>query len=444
MRLSNFILDNMELILQAWEDFAKTIFPENRITTIKELRDHARSLLLLVAEELNEPGSSKKENKKIKELVLSSIGEKITPAEQHGYSRLADGFSINNLVSEYRALRASVLELYSHRIKISKIPSNEIKDLSLFNELIDQAMAVSISSYTYFKEKQTNIFNGMLSVTPDLHYTLDLDGNILYMNFALSQLYQKPFHQIIGTALYNQAMPSVIQVNEAIKHVITTGGNSRGEVSYKDSSGKDRFFQYILGPVFDDRGKIEALSGASRDITEQKIAEKEIWRHANFDSLTGLSNRHRFQDTLKQEVKHSQRSGVSLGLLFIDLDKFKDVNDTLGHLDGDQLLKEVAERISSCIRDTDTASRIGGDEFTVILVDIKDAKQAEGLAEKLLSALRKPFHFKQIQVHISASIGITISPRDGILADVLLANSDRAMYSSKKAGGDRCSVYSVK
>ena len=130
-----------------------------------------------------------------------------------------------------------------------------------------------------------------------------------------------------------------------------------------------------------------------------------------------------------------------MALLFIDLDQFKTVNDDLGHDNGDRLLKKTADRICTCIRDTDTAARMGGDEFTVILTDVRDAEQAKKLAEKLLFELRQPFHIKRKIVHITASIGITISPQDGIKPDKLLGNADRAMYVAKKAGKNCYSLY---
>ena len=433
----------MEAILQEWEDFAKTIFPENRMTTISELRDHAKKMLILIVKNLESPSSNEKQkNLKTNELILASLGEKNTPAERHGFLLMQQGFSINEMVAEYRALRASVIKLFNNATTLQRSMSiSESNDLTVFNEAIDQALAESISSYSFFKEKQTSIFNGMLSVNPDLHYTLDLDGNIIYMNSAMKSFYAKPAYKVLGKALYNIAMPLVADVNESIQYVIKTGNNCRGEVVNISPSGKERFFQYTYGPIFDDDGNIEAIAGTSRDITDQKMVEREIWRNANFDSLTGLANRLRYRDKLDQALKFSKRSGHSMALLFIDLDQFKTVNDDLGHDNGDRLLKKTADRICTCIRDTDTAARMGGDEFTVILTDVRDAEQAKKLAEKLLFELRQPFHIKRKIVHITASIGITISPQDGIKPDKLLGNADRAMYVAKKAGKNCYSLY---
>ena len=153
MKLATFILDNMEAILQEWEDFAKTIFPENRMTTISELRDHAKKMLILIVKNLESPSSNEKQkNLKTNELILASLGEKNTPAERHGFLRMQQGFSINEMVAEYRALRASVIKLFNNATTLQRsISISESNDLTVFNEAIDQALAESISSYSFFK-----------------------------------------------------------------------------------------------------------------------------------------------------------------------------------------------------------------------------------------------------------------------------------------------------
>ena len=440
MKLSSIILDNIEPILQEWEDFAKNIFPKNRTTTVSELRDHAKKILMLIVNELEYEFAIKGPDKNIEELILSSRGEKDTPSKIHGFARMHDGFNINELVSEYRALRASVIKIFNN--SVVELSTSRLKELAIFNEAIDRSLAESISSYSYFEDKQINLFNGMLSVNPDLHYILDLNGNILYMNLAMNNFYEKPAYEILGKAIYNFAMPTVSEVHECIQYVIKTLSNCRGEVTYKSDSGNDRFFQYTYGPIFDKNGKVDAIAGTSREITEQKIVEKQIWINANYDSLTGLANRLRFHDKLKQALKHSKRSGESLALLFIDLDLFKNINDNFGHENGDRVLNKVARCIKSCVREADTVARMGGDEFIVLLLDIKGIEQAEIIAKKILSKTRKPFNINKNSIQTSVSIGITISPKDGIKPDELLNNSDQAMYAAKKAGKDCFSFYS--
>lgn len=176
-----------------------------------------------------------------------------------------------------------------------------------------------------------------------------------------------------------------------------------------------------------------------RDITEQRQLKETVWRQANYDSLTLLPNRNLFLDRLRHEIEMTQRAGAGhiLALLFIDLDRFKEVNDTLGHDSGDQLLVEAARRIAACVRVTDTAARLGGDEFTVILPMLPDIDRVEAVARDICEALARPFTVAESVLHVSASVGITLYPLDAQDVRGLLGNADRAMYASKAAGRNR-------
>jgi len=183
------------------------------------------------------------------------------------------------------------------------------------------------------------------------------------------------------------------------------------------------------------------FNGFIRDITRQKESEKLIWNQANFDTLTGLPNRHMFYDRLAQDIKKAHRAGLKTALLFIDLDKFKEVNDTLGHSMGDILLKEAAQRISACVRETDTVARLGGDEFTVILAELDDTGSVDRIAENILRNLAEPFRLENDMAYVSASIGITLHPVDATEAEDLLKNADQAMYAAKNTGRNRFSYF---
>lgn len=174
-----------------------------------------------------------------------------------------------------------------------------------------------------------------------------------------------------------------------------------------------------------------------RDISEKKKAEETVWRHANFDQITGLANRRMFSERLFFETRKAQRTGASVALMFLDLDHFKDVNDTLGHGAGDTLLKEAGDRLTRCVRETDTVARLGGDEFTVILTDLADFRDVERVAQNILDELSEPFTLEGQPVHISASIGITFFPEDAADTHDLMKNADQAMYAAKSMGGNR-------
>ena len=181
--------------------------------------------------------------------------------------------------------------------------------------------------------------------------------------------------------------------------------------------------------------------GTYLDISERKQAEETIQRQANFDPLTQLPNRRLFLDRLEQEIIKSRRADMSLALLLVDLDQFKEVNDTLGHDVGDTLLQEAAQRIRGCTRDVDTVARLGGDEFTVILTELSGRSHVEDIAQKIIGKLAEPFQLGSEVAYISASIGITLYPNDASDIDTLMKNADQAMYAAKKQGRNRFSYF---
>ncbi len=176
------------------------------------------------------------------------------------------------------------------------------------------------------------------------------------------------------------------------------------------------------------------LIGVMRDITERKAMEEKILHMANHDALTGLPNRNLVQDRIQQAIGRAQRSSSRFAVLFIDLDQFKTINDSLGHNVGDQLLRMVAARIVKCLREEDTVSRQGGDEFIVLLCDVSNPQDAAVVARKILDALSAPIDVGGRALSTSASIGIALYPEDGKDVETLLKNSDTAMYCAKESG----------
>lgn len=179
------------------------------------------------------------------------------------------------------------------------------------------------------------------------------------------------------------------------------------------------------------------------DITEKKQKDELILTQANYDQLTKLPNRNLFKDRLDKEIKKSNRNKLPLSLLFLDLDHFKDINDTLGHDKGDELLKEVALRLLSCVRETDTVARIGGDEFAIILPDIDNKLRIESIAQKIILELSKAFKLDEHKVdhHISTSVGIVLYPEDGTDLKSLMKHVDQAMYAAKLDGRNRFNYF---
>jgi diguanylate cyclase (GGDEF)-like protein/PAS domain S-box-containing protein len=223
---------------------------------------------------------------------------------------------------------------------------------------------------------------------------------------------------------------------------INSTGHWAGEIWNRKKNGEIYAEWLNINVIQDKSGASHRHVALFSEITDRKKSEELIWKHANFDSLTQLPNRRLFSDRLDQGIKHAFRAKDSMALLLIDLDGFKNVNDTLGHLVGDELLVEVAQRIKSCVRETDTVARLGGDEFTVILTEITDLNHIERVAQTLTEALSLPYQLDKERVIVSASIGISLCPADAGDAVTLLKNADQAMYKSKEDGKNRFSYFS--
>ena len=208
---------------------------------------------------------------------------------------------------------------------------------------------------------------------------------------------------------------------------------------------KDGTWKWVLsrGLVIsrDADGKPLRMIGTFTDVSSRKASEALIRQQAFYDTLTGLPNRRMLRDRLEQEIKRNNRDQQELAILFIDLDHFKEVNDTLGHDRGDMLLIEAGRRIQSCVRTSDTVARMGGDEFTVILADLPSSSHLEGILQKMLRALGELFQLGTEQVFVSASIGITMYPTDATEIEDLFKNADQALYVAKGAGRNRFSFF---
>lgn len=217
------------------------------------------------------------------------------------------------------------------------------------------------------------------------------------------------------------------------------------DIEYRvlNTRGGIRWIHDRAFPVRNAEGHFYRIAGIAEDITERKLAEEQLANLAHYDSLTGLPNRVLFRDRLHQAAAQARRNHWMLGVLFLDLDRFKLVNDTLGHACGDLLLKEVANRLNSCLRPTDTVGRLSGDEFAVILSELAAPQNAGYVAQKILDALAAPFHLEGSEVFVTASIGITLYPSDSESIDTLIRDADAAMYSAKAAGRNNYQYYTA-
>jgi diguanylate cyclase (GGDEF)-like protein/PAS domain S-box-containing protein len=233
------------------------------------------------------------------------------------------------------------------------------------------------------------------------------------------------------------------QVRAGLLAMINDGTPARLQYRLPMPDRGDRHFESDISLIHDGDGKIEHLLMLSRDITERKEMEAYILHQSFHDALTGLPNRLLLEDRMKQATAHVDRQHVPMAVLFIDLDRFKDINDTLGHAAGDRLLQEVAERLGKCVRNGDTVARLSGDEFVVLLAGLQEVQDAALVSEKIVEAVAEPCLIAGKELRVSPSIGIAIFPDDGRQPDELLRNADTAMYHSKQEGRGRFSFFTA-
>jgi diguanylate cyclase (GGDEF)-like protein len=218
-------------------------------------------------------------------------------------------------------------------------------------------------------------------------------------------------------------------------------GSFTGEVTRCRKDGKALSLWLTATCVPDIHGKLSHYIRVFTDISLLKETQHKLERLASFDTLTGLPNRRLFQDRLEQALLGAERHRTTMGLMFVDLDGFKEVNDTLGHDVGDLLLREAALRLEQCVRANDTVGRFGGDEFAVILQDTSLPMDAEVIGNRIVMALAEPFDLDGHRLRISASLGIARYPTDGTDATALLKSADVAMYTAKRLGRNRLAFY---
>jgi len=287
------------------------------------------------------------------------------------------------------------------------------------------------------------------SIPEDLFFAKSVDGLYMGCNEVFARVMGLSENEIVGKSDAQLISADKAEVLRALeREVLNTGKRNVQDEWITHPDGSMHCMEMLRAPYFGVDGKPLGLIGIGRDVTVKKQAEEqkkevdeENHRLANYDTLTGLANRHMFREKLKHEIPHADRARLSLALLLIDLDQFKEINDTLGHLVGDLLLVEAARRISACTRESDTVARLGGDEFTVILSRVKDAKDVELVAQKIIERLGEPFQLGESVVYVSASIGITMYPQDATEVEELLKSADQAMYVAKRQGRNRFSHF---
>ena len=291
-------------------------------------------------------------------------------------------------------------------------------------------------------EAELHLASSIYSNSTEAVLVTDARNRIVALNPAFTRITGYTLEEIWGQS------PALLRSGrhgdefyQAMWKEITHRGFWQGEIWNRRKNGETFPEWLTIDVIHNYEGDVESYVAMGSDITHKVRSDELIWRQANYDFLTDLPNRYMFQNRLDQEVRKSCRQDSLLALLFIDLDHFKDVNDTLGHSVGDQLLVKAAKRIARCVRESDTVARMGGDEFTVILPELTNTINGEKVAEQIISVLAEPYSINNQTIYAPASIGITFCPDDATEVDQLISNADQAMYVSKTAGRNRLSYF---
>lgn len=261
------------------------------------------------------------------------------------------------------------------------------------------------------------------------------DASIVHVNPAFTKITGYEPEEVLGQkmSLLSSGYHDREFYDEMWASISETGG-WQGELWNQRKNGEKFAERLSINTSYDEHGRVQHRVGLFSDITAQKKTEAIIWKQANFDCLTDLPNRKSLQEKLDDAIESAQARGLSVSLAYLDLDHFKEINDSLGHHTGDALLRQVAVRIQECIREEDTVGRIGGDEFMIIIRDVEGMAIVNKVCERVLDELSRPFHVGDQTVQITTSIGVTLFPQDGHSITDMFKNADMAMYEAKAQG----------
>ncbi len=302
----------------------------------------------------------------------------------------------------------------------------------LLHELNENRQTISRLMSMVFK----NASEGVMITAPDT--------TIISINAAFSEVTGYTEDEVIG----NRA--SMLRSNRQDElfyaHMwqeINRFGQWQGEIWNRNRAGEDYLEWLSVAAVKDSNGKVSHYVGIFSDITSEKESEERLLYLAHYDQLTGLPNRILFNDRLHQAIAQAKREQLQTAVMFLDLDGFKTVNDTLGHNSGDELLRQVAQRLTACLRAVDTVARFGGDEFTIVITAIEGNEDVIRVAKKITQEISRPYEIDGVQASVTTSIGISFYPNDGEIPNQLVQRADNAMYHAKRHGKNHHEFYSA-
>lgn len=323
-----------------------------------------------------------------------------------------------------------------HSMRLQMSGNDEFTKLANSANIMLESLEKNNQHLSDNKERYNTLTENMY----DLISEISVKGVYLYispnfmdiMGYKPSDMVDKNIGDFVCAEDKKMVMDAISSLDKVkLKQLIFRMKCKNGDLKWFESSGRN----YSTA-----KGEIRLIL-VSRDITERQEYEEKIKHQAFHDSLTNLPNRSLFTDRLRLSLAHAKRNNQMIAILFIDLDRFKPINDTLGHEIGDQLLCETAWRIRACVREEDTVARLGGDEFTVMIHEIENAESAAKIAERILENIRLPFMIKGHELYLSISAGIALYPDDGIEVETLLKNADTAMYLAKENNKNNYQFY---
>lgn len=270
----------------------------------------------------------------------------------------------------------------------------------------------------------------------------DKDGTILFVNPAFELVTGYSMSEVVGKN--PRVLKSGLHEQDFYENMwssLKVLGEWKGEVWNRKKNGEIYPEWMSISSIKDEKGENVNYIGIFSDISHQKNTEEQLNKLAHYDSLTGVANRYTLNNTLETHIRTAAKYNQQFALLFLDLDRFKHVNDTLGHSYGDLLLKKVSARLKRLIKNKDMIARLGGDEFVIVLTNMKHPREAVHMAEEIIQALTNSFLLDKHEVYISTSIGISFYPLDGHSVELLIRNADKAMYKAKSSGRNQYEFY---
>jgi diguanylate cyclase (GGDEF)-like protein/PAS domain S-box-containing protein len=361
------------------------------------------------------------------------------PTEQQPLYRALAGERLTDFESIVRNTRRNVnLAINSSSAPLTNGGGNIVGALNIFRDVTESRRA------RHELRSAEQHFRLLVEGTTDYAiFMLDASGFVVSWNPGAQRILGYEEHEAVGRHMSLFYTAEDIRRGEPQRKLAQTIEEGRAEEdAWRVRKDGQRFWSTgVLDALHDESGEVRGFVEIMRDNTERRLAEENTFFLANHDALTGLPNRARFLERLDEALMNADRDTTQVAVLLLDLDRFKLINDTLGHHVGDQLLKKVAHRLTRCVRETDTVARLGGDEFVIILTRLKDVASVEALASKIVQEMARPFHVNRQEVRSGTSLGVAIYRRDGNDPGELLQKADLAMYRAKASGRNHYRIF---